>query len=370
MNSETVSFRIVGYVNSACKAPSDYRIVKSSTATIVVNDEYSNELTGISLNSFLDIVYFFHIPEKKNSDNRSRGAFASRSPFRPNRIGICSVKLLQRNGNELVVEGLDAIDGSPVIDIKTCDTSLFAFEADNNPVHQSKLKTNPRIDLRNYIFANLTETLMIKAAQMHGHFCPGLAMGIMAATKAMNLLEAESDGMEDLLAITETNNCFSDGIQFVTGCTFGNNALIFKDLGKTAFTLTHRDGKGIRVSTRPDSQQVIREAFPDFRNLYQKVVAEQNHDPQLMAEYRKSALGRAFGTLSLDFDSLFKVEKVQTKIPPYARINESLICAVCDESVMSTRSVTGKNGKQTCLSCAGSEFGTLDGNGIHCHFKN
>jgi len=232
------------------------------------------------------------------------------------------------------------------------------------------MKSSPRIDIRNHIYSNRAETLMIKSAQMHSHFCPGLAMGVMAAVKAMNLLEAESDGMEDLLAITETNNCFSDGVQFVTGCTFGNNALIFKDLGKTAFTLTHRDGQGIRISTRPGSQQVIRDAFPDFRNLYQKVVAEQNHNPQLMAEYRKSALDRAFGTLSLDFDSLFKVEKVQTEIPSYARINESFICAVCDESVMSTRSVTGKNGKQTCLSCAGSEFGMLDGNGIHCNFKN
>ncbi|MCL4502615.1 MAG: FmdE family protein [Deltaproteobacteria bacterium] len=40
-----------------------------------------------------------------------------------------------------------------------------------------------------------------------------------------------------MVAIVECNNCFTDGIQAVTGCTFGNNALIFQDLGKTAVTV-------------------------------------------------------------------------------------------------------------------------------------
>ena len=46
------------------------------------------------------------------------GVFATRSPDRPNPIGKATVRLLQRQGNILMVEGLDAIDGTPVIDIK------------------------------------------------------------------------------------------------------------------------------------------------------------------------------------------------------------------------------------------------------------
>jgi tRNA-Thr(GGU) m(6)t(6)A37 methyltransferase TsaA len=46
------------------------------------------------------------------------GLFATRSPYRPNPVGKAAVRLLQRRGNVLRVRGLDAIDGTPVIDIK------------------------------------------------------------------------------------------------------------------------------------------------------------------------------------------------------------------------------------------------------------
>ena len=46
------------------------------------------------------------------------GVFASRSPYRPNSLGRATVKLIERRGNSLIVQGLDAIDGAPVLDIK------------------------------------------------------------------------------------------------------------------------------------------------------------------------------------------------------------------------------------------------------------
>ena len=367
---KTFKFKAIGVVHNTFNEPEDYRKIKDKLSTIEVFDEFRDALLGIEENDYLDIVFYFHKSDQKlQTDTKThpgvlRGVFASRSPKRPNLIGVTTVKLLERQGNILKVQGFDAINGTPVLDIKNCDTSLFAYEYDNNPIHQGKLKTSPRIDIRNDIHSWRTDSLMIKAAQMHSHYCPGLAMGIMAATHAMNKLEAESDGMEDLLAITETNNCFSDGVQFVTGCTFGNNALIFKDLGKTAFTLTKRDGKGIRVSSKNESRQVIREAFPDFKNLYKKVIDEQNHSPELVAAYRKSALDRAFGTLTLEFEKLFDVKDVNVEVPEYAKIHDSVICSVCKESIMKTRTLKKHDDEYRCLYCDGSEFNILDGNGI------
>ncbi|RKY70618.1 MAG: tRNA (N6-threonylcarbamoyladenosine(37)-N6)-methyltransferase TrmO, partial [Candidatus Latescibacterota bacterium] len=46
------------------------------------------------------------------------GVFSLRSPVRPNPIGLTRVRLLRRDGNVLVVQGLDALEGSPVLDIK------------------------------------------------------------------------------------------------------------------------------------------------------------------------------------------------------------------------------------------------------------
>jgi tRNA (adenine37-N6)-methyltransferase len=52
------------------------------------------------------------------SDNRQHGVFATRSPRRPNPIGLTTVELLRREGIELHVRGVDMVDGTPILDIK------------------------------------------------------------------------------------------------------------------------------------------------------------------------------------------------------------------------------------------------------------
>ncbi|HKM93346.1 MAG TPA: TrmO family methyltransferase [Prolixibacteraceae bacterium] len=343
--------------------------IKAETSSIVVHPQFAEALYRIEACEYIDVVFYFDRSEVGHlkgitHSGEERGVFASRSPRRPSLIGVTTVKLLGREGNTLLVEGLDALNNTPVIDIKCADTSLFADVCEENPAHISVLKSDPRIEIRNNIERGQTDRLLIKAAQMHGHFCPGLAMGIMAATYAMQQLKAESDGMEGLLAITETNNCFSDGVQFVSGCTFGNNALIFNDLGKTAFTLTRRDGNGLRLCSKPESQQLIKDSFPAFQHLYQKVVVEQNRNPQMLADYKEAAVKRAFGTLQLPFEGLFSIQNVKVEIPAFAPIHDSAICARCGESVMSSRTVT-IDGKAVCYTCSNSPVGVLDGSGIH-----
>ena len=194
---------------------------------------------------------------------------------------------------------------------------------------------------------------------MHGHYCPGVALGVMAATKAMQLMKQHADGMEDLIAISETNNCFSDGIQYVTGCTFGNNALIFKDLGKTAFSLVKRNGKGIRVSTTVDSKEYMRESNPLFSESYNKVVKGQDHSKEAIEKFKSLGKEKAFATLDLVFDRLFVIEEIKVEVPKYAPSYESIICEGCGELVMMSRVENNH-----CLDCAGQNIGCLTGDGI------
>ncbi|MGD2034556.1 MAG: TrmO family methyltransferase, partial [Bacteroidales bacterium] len=345
---DTYLFKSVGIVVNDINAPSDHHKIKEKASIIAVNQAYEEGLLNIDHCEFLDIVFFFHQSDNtrlsgKIHSGSERGVFASRSPYRPNLIGVTTVRLIKRIGRDLIVKGLDAINKTPVLDIKCCDTSLFASETDQNEVHNALLKNDPRMEIRNNIMNEQTDIMLLKAGQLHGHFCPGLAMGVMAAAFAMKELKAKSDGMEELLAVTETNNCFSDGVQFVTGCSFGNNALIFRDTGKTAFTLAKRDGKGIRICSRHESQNIIQEAFPAFQKYYRKVITEQNHDPQLMSEYKKIALDRAFGILTLPFEKLFSVNYVNISVPDYAPVHESIVCEGCGESVMASRIVKKKN---------------------------
>jgi tRNA (Thr-GGU) A37 N-methylase len=72
----------------------------------------------------LDRAEGFDLFGRVPADNREHGVFATRSPRRPNPIGLTVVELLQRDGNNLMVRGLDMLDGTPLLDIKPFMTSI------------------------------------------------------------------------------------------------------------------------------------------------------------------------------------------------------------------------------------------------------
>ena len=264
-----ISFIPIGKVVNGFDESTDPNLIKSQPSSIIIEKTYTDALLNIKDCEYLDVVYYFNqLAEEditfsgETCSGAERGAFASRSPQRPNLIGVTTVKLLEINGNELVVQGLDALNSSPVLDIKSCDTSLF----ESNKVHHSILKSESRIEIQNHIANNRTDLLLTGAAQMHGHYCPGLAMGVMASVYAMQYLGE----MKDLTATVETKNCFADGVQWVTGCTFGNKALIYKELGETALTLSGSAGKGIRICSKQKITNATVEGILNipFNNLF------------------------------------------------------------------------------------------------------
>jgi len=99
-------------------------------ATIRIFPEFCEALRGIEKYSHIIILYWMHL--RDNEENRRTllvypkratipiltGVFACRSPSRPNPIGLCVVELVKREGCTLTVKGLDALEDSPIIDIK------------------------------------------------------------------------------------------------------------------------------------------------------------------------------------------------------------------------------------------------------------
>lgn len=368
-----ILFRTVGKVINDFGPDAKMHDIKKSPSSLYIFREYRSALFNINKCEYVDVIFYFHHFDDENVSlagmthaGDHRGAFASRSPHRPNLVGVTTVRVKEIGDEGLIVEGLDALNGSPIFDIKCADTSLFSETADTHPVHLATIKQMPRADIRNLIMQKKNDILLTRVGQMHGHYCPGLAMGVMAASYAMYERGYDSNGMEDLLAITETNNCFSDGVQYVTGCTLGNNALIYKDLGKTAFTLAKRNGKGLRVCSRPESQQLIKDAFPEWQDLYQQVVVEQNHDEDLVNRFKELGLERAFGTLKIPFEQLFAIKEITVDIPPYASIHKSVVCKLCGESVMENHTIVN-GADHYCYECAKIDYMVVDGNGIHRH---
>ena len=103
---------------------------RQSVSEIIVNPEYEQMLDGIEEFSHILVIFWSHlVPEEKcmetrihplgSSDFPQVGVFATHSPARPNRILLTPVRLLERRNTVLKVSGLDALDGSPVLDLKS-----------------------------------------------------------------------------------------------------------------------------------------------------------------------------------------------------------------------------------------------------------
>ncbi len=210
------------------------------------------------------------------------------------------------------------------------------------------------------------EGLLRQAEAIHGHLCPFVSLGVKAGQYAMKHLDTGSTGMEEVVAIVECNNCFTDGIQVVTGCTFGNNALIFRDLGKTAVTVALRgNGRGVRLVVRPEYRDEMFARYPAASPLFEKVVVQRNATPEEEHHFHHIWPAMAHKELERPLEESLVVKEVSVKLPSYARIFPSVVCSRCGENVMEPR-IRLVQGQPTCLPCAGAEYAELTGQGIGC----
>lgn len=105
------------------EAPRQGRLA-GGIAELEIYPLYEAGLKDIEQASHLIVLYWCHRAQRDVLQTRTphgpeiRGVFACRSPNRPNPLAICVVELLERKGNRLVVRGLDALNESPLIDIK------------------------------------------------------------------------------------------------------------------------------------------------------------------------------------------------------------------------------------------------------------
>jgi formylmethanofuran dehydrogenase subunit E len=226
--------------------------------------------------------------------------------------------------------------------------------------HASARKT-----LEQMIRSGDLEGLLRSAEIIHGHRCPGLALGVKAGHYAMNYLQVDNTGMEEVVAIVECNNCFVDGIQVITGCTFGNNALIYRDLGKVAVTVARRrDGAAVRLAVRPDFRPRMFERYPAVGPLFDKVMVQRQGTDE--DHHRFHHLWEAVARRELTevpLEEHFRIQTLTIQVPAASRMLPTAVCSRCGEGVMESR-VKVQEGQTLCLTCAGAEYGQLTGHGL------
>ncbi|MBC8318507.1 MAG: tRNA (N6-threonylcarbamoyladenosine(37)-N6)-methyltransferase TrmO [Desulfobulbaceae bacterium] len=90
----------------------------------LINEKYIAALHDLEGFSHIYLVYSFHKATRTEllvtpfMDKQTRGVFATRSPLRPNHIGLSIVRLKRIEKNKVIVEGIDVLDGTPLLDIK------------------------------------------------------------------------------------------------------------------------------------------------------------------------------------------------------------------------------------------------------------
>ncbi|WP_424353811.1 tRNA (N6-threonylcarbamoyladenosine(37)-N6)-methyltransferase TrmO [Methanobacterium sp. MBAC-LM] len=122
-----MKLKAIGTINSPYKVKGDsprQGRFSEKLSKITVFDEYAQGLQDVEKREYLIILYgldraedykLMVIPPGKTKE---QGLFSTRAPVRPNPIALCMVKLIKVEENVLTVKWLDALDGSPLLDIK------------------------------------------------------------------------------------------------------------------------------------------------------------------------------------------------------------------------------------------------------------
>lgn len=191
----------------------------------------------------------------------------------------------------------------------------------------------------------------LKAGQdFHGHKCPALPLGLRVGAAAMNALGVERAADGQLAATLELGenhcaHCFGDGVQVVTGCTFGKGNLRTLPYGKFGLTLLDRaTGRAVRVVPRAEVQAAQRQAsfFKDYRSqgIPASAVPDEVVDPLVER------------VMSLPDRQLLVIgDAVESPVASRSETFDSFTCDRCGEMVIETYGrVSGD--RKVCIPCA------------------
>ncbi|MFP4557083.1 MAG: tRNA (N6-threonylcarbamoyladenosine(37)-N6)-methyltransferase TrmO [Bacteroidales bacterium] len=110
--------------NDTNNTPIQPSSAKGTKGSIVIFPEFADGLKGIEGFTHLIIIYHFHrangfkLQVSPFLDDEEYGVFATRAPKRPNGIGLSIVKLVKMEGRTIYIENIDALNGTPLLDIK------------------------------------------------------------------------------------------------------------------------------------------------------------------------------------------------------------------------------------------------------------
>ncbi len=226
-----VTIRPIGVVISPLKN-FDQVPTYGEESSICIREDLTEGLIGLEHFSHIHVLYHQHrrdewklrarIPAGEEiltmpliGEPTRKGIFTSRAPARPSGIGSCVVELLSRDGNCLQVRGLDAVHGTPVLDIKIYIPRYDCFPFAEAPLH----------------WCQKTEMLTTSRLLHWDTMSVGLTLGMRAGQRALRELGLTHGDWKH--AIVHGGHFFGQGVEAVTGCSVMRGTMQFEEKPKS-----------------------------------------------------------------------------------------------------------------------------------------
>ncbi len=245
---QPVSIRPVGVVLSSLKEFSQIPNY-AEESVILMRGDLLPALAGLEHFSHLHVLYSQHrrIEWKKRAglaeddetltmpnlgEPTCKGVYTTRSPARPSGIGFCVVELLGKEENRLQVRGLDAVDGTPVLDIK-----IYIARYDSFPHAITPLNWCQKIPLFDTSRLLHWDTMSVS-----------LTLGMRAGQRVLRELGASRADRKH--AHVEGGHFFAQGVEGITGCSVIHGSMTFEEKAKSVADWAVRadcDGRSVTV---------------------------------------------------------------------------------------------------------------------------
>jgi formylmethanofuran dehydrogenase subunit E len=178
------------------------------------------------------------------------------------------------------------------------------------------------------------------AIELHGHYAPGLALGLRMSELALEKLDAKR-GDKELISICENRLCLADAIQVATGCTLGRRRIFLEDHGKLAFTLVYSKTKrGVRIA--------LQEKAKDHSNLMNHWLTRMGK----LSHEEEEALSLQMANLD---EKYFRIQPVEVSQQRDSDKPPIVVCSKCKEALSSDLAST-KESNVLCKACLGEGY--------------
>jgi len=248
---QPVTIRPIGVVISDLKNFDQIPTYREE-CVLSIREDLTEGLVGLEHFSHLHVIYRQHrreewkrranIPEGEEiltmplmGEPTCKGIYTSRSPARPSGMGSCIVELLGRERNELRVRGLDAVDGTPILDLKIYLPRYDCFPWADAPLH----------------WCQKTEMLTTSRLLHWDTMNVALALGMRAGQSAMQRLGVTRGTAQHV--VVQGGHFFGQGVEAVTGCSVMHRTMTFEEKAKSLSDWLVRleaDGRSIEIRVK------------------------------------------------------------------------------------------------------------------------